>query len=985
MVTLTRSEAKTAFNHVLDHVLGRDDSSFLKSSLAHEGIDDIFDFITLTDDVIDSLVYKDTNDSGTFLPLRKGDKMLVKCFLAYNQHLHTQGNDFEFGTLLQADFDSFRISPLSKVTSPVTVTPTATPSSGIASSTSNVPTIPPYMTSVALFRRAIKKDPSLFPTLKDDRFHDTWHRSFNTQAMAQDISDVLDENYIPTSADDIALFAEKQKYLYAVLETKVLTDRGKAIIRDHEHDFDAQKVYQRIKKYHLSSTKADMESSVILSYITSTRLGEGTWNGTSESFIINWQNQVRLYEKHVPPHDYFSDGQKRTMLQNAVHGIDELRQVKNTADHLATSSGSKVTYDEYISLLLSAAAAYDAKFKPQKTKRQVFFHATEENHDVMEDIEPYDIDSPVSCIQAYASNFRPKPPHPKAMTSTSTVKMSSDKWFSLDDKSKATWDRLDDKAKSIILGYTPIESSSRASSSSTFSSNRSPFGKPPFGGKPPFKPQAHLHEISAYDFLLANMHDLDSQHVNTEPSEDLDDNHPVVDSIDTRLINAAKSNNKGMVPPGDIRRVMSKSSTRFANSAHLQYHVSFHKASSGHSLSLIDRGANGGVAGDDVRILFRTNRTVDIKGIDNHHVNNIGIGTVGGVVTTQHGPVIAIMHQYALLGKGASIHSPCQLEWYKNDVNDKSIHVPGGKQQIKTLDGYTIPLIVKDRLTRLDIRPHTDREFDTLPHVFLTSELDWDPTVLDHAFDNESQWIEPDGHTDLHPNPLFDEFGNYRHRVSVQYLSYFTRQDGKLPEDLIDQCVLHSHQSSPRPNVMEIHELECLDNDQATYDNIECLDKAKAHYDKSSVLPPSTRGPTTIHKKDPDFSLLRPFFGWLSPDIIRKTFQHTTQYARLPTGTTLKRAFRSPNPALNVTRRNEAVACDIVYADVPAIDDGSDTAVIFVGTDTQVTDIYGIKSDKQFVNTLEDNITQRGAPHKLISDSAQVIIGHKVQDILRTL
>ena len=124
------------------------------------------------------------------------------------------------------------------------------------------------------------------------------------------------------------------------------------------------------------------------------------------------------------------------------------------------------------------------------------------------------------------------------------------------------------------------------------------------------------------------------------------------------------------------------------------------------------------------------------------------------------------------------------------------------------LDGYTIPLIVKDGLTRLDIRPHTDREFDTLPHVFLTSELDWDPTVLDHAFDNESQWIEPDGHTDLHPNPLFDEFGNYRHRVSVQYLSYFTRQDGKLPEDLIDQCVLHSHQSSPRPNVMEIHELE---------------------------------------------------------------------------------------------------------------------------------------------------------------------------------
>jgi hypothetical protein len=37
----------------------------------------------------------------------------------------------------------------------------------------------------------------------------------------------------------------------------------------------------------------------------------------------------------------------------------------------------------------------------------------------------------------------------------------------------------------------------------------------------------------------------------------------------------------------------------------------------------------------------------------------------------------------------------------------------------------------------------------------------------------------------------------------------------------------------------------------------------------------------------------------ISADIIQKTFEHTTQYARLPTGTMLKEAFRSPHPALN--------------------------------------------------------------------------------------
>jgi hypothetical protein len=115
------------------------------------------------------------------------------------------------------------------------------------------------------------------------------------------------------------------------------------------------------------------------------------------------------------------------------------------------------------------------------------------------------------------------------------------------------------------------------------------------------------------------------------------------------------------------------------------------------------------------------------------------IGTVGGVIHTNKKLVIGIMNQYALLNKGSSIHSPCQFEWYKNDVNDKYILVPGGLQQrIQTLDGYIIPLSIQDGLTRLNIRPNTDQEFDILP----TSELEWDPCVLDHIFKEDEQWGE---------------------------------------------------------------------------------------------------------------------------------------------------------------------------------------------------------------------------------------------------
>ncbi len=49
---------------------------------------------------------------------------------------------------------------------------------------------------------------------------------------------------------------------------------------------------------------------------------------------------------------------------------------------------------------------------------------------------------------------------------------------------------------------------------------------------------------------------------------------------------------------------------------------------------------------------------------------------------TQHGPVVAILHQYAYTGQGKTIDSSGQLEWYKND--DKSIKVSGGMLHILT-------------------------------------------------------------------------------------------------------------------------------------------------------------------------------------------------------------------------------------------------------------------------------------------------------------
>ncbi len=306
------------------------------------------------------------------------------------------------------------------------------------------------------------------------------------------------------------------------------------------------------------------------------------------------------------------------------------------------------------------------------------------------------------------------------------------------------------------------------------------------------------------------------------------------------------------------------------------------------------------------------------------------------------------MHQYAYTGLGTSIHSSAQLEWYKNDVNDRSIKV-GGLQRITTLEGYVIPLNIIQGLPRMTIRPYTDKEWEELPHVILTSEIDWDPGQLDLTLEDDENWY--DAISDLAADPftnLFDEYGDYRHRVEVQS----TKVVDSL-EDIIDRCV-HT----------------------ATAHDIVSISNTTLAPSDDDVLPPTTQ-PRTITAKDRDYQALRPLFGWLPTDTIKRTFEATTQYARIPMSTILKKHFQSPNPAL--------MATDTIYSDTPAIDSGVTTAQFFVGCDSMLCDVYGMKTDKQFVNTLEDNIRERGAPTKLVSDRAQVEISAKVQDILRTL
>ena len=129
--------------------------------------------------------------------------------------------------------------------------------------------------------------------------------------------------------------------------------------------------------------------------------------------------------------------------------------------------------------------------------------------------------------------------------------------------------------------------------------------------------------------------------------------------------------------PHDIRRVLSSKEspsgkTKQANMLEIAPTLSLHSftaTTSNFKNSLIDRGANGGMAGSNVGIIACTFQRVNISGINNYQVTNLKVVSYNGVINTHCGLVIRIFHQYAYMPTKKTIHSSTQLEHFKNTVD----------------------------------------------------------------------------------------------------------------------------------------------------------------------------------------------------------------------------------------------------------------------------------------------------------------------------
>ena len=425
-----------------------------------------------------------------------------------------------------------------------------------------------------------------------------------------------------------------------------------------------------LKDYMKLSATARLMLQNLLAYLSSYSIASAHGKYTYKSALLNWTNKMKEYNDMAGLNSITSM-QAKAMLVNVLMEVKALNDIRQQELLASKASGRTVafTYEEYVSLALHVCGQLDANVVAKKYNNgKIKFHSfdnfetyltkiedgkspfieelDEDNNEEIEEIDDYSI-SKTKIGEADNGITIPK---------LFYLQLLSD--------AKEFWCGLKAKDKQLIYdSFT--------------------------------KPRTLAIKATDTNKWVTFKRDPINQQVNksiTDDNDNVDNKDSIEEDVDYTIASTTSKpdslkkvfNAKREAKVSDITSVISTKTDgtkccplvpeyllpKWDNKSYY-YDIDTHEyvvsliASRSNKNSLIDRGANGGVAGSNVRTISINDRSVSITGIDNHEMSNIPIGTVGSVVYCQHGEVIAIMPQYVITGKGCTIHSSTQFKHYK--------------------------------------------------------------------------------------------------------------------------------------------------------------------------------------------------------------------------------------------------------------------------------------------------------------------------------
>jgi hypothetical protein len=288
MVNTRRSTmTDQTFDHVVIQLMDIGTQTIGYKILVHNHVSSAYDLAALTDNEIQNMVTNELDSTGAVSNKDVKLPLYIQSSIRHMGNLLRQMQQTNGGTLTGKDilgiskqeWNMFRIRAPIVPTNPPSfmMTNPVTYSSGNNSN------------DLKDFIKGIKRDKSQYEIMKDEHDIDNWQRSFIAQARAHNIAEVFDPLYTPISQSDYEHFNAKKQFAFTVLDATLKTDMGKTLVHKHQYSGDAQLIWKEMMEYMRTSTHAQIWSSDLLSWITSTKYNE-TWNGTTHSFILYWLN-----------------------------------------------------------------------------------------------------------------------------------------------------------------------------------------------------------------------------------------------------------------------------------------------------------------------------------------------------------------------------------------------------------------------------------------------------------------------------------------------------------------------------------------------------------------------------------------------------------------------------------------------------------------------------------------------------------------------
>ena len=373
-------------------------------------------------------------------------------------------------------------------------------------------------TALNNFKKGTKRDASVYPIFKNDKYYDTFQRSFLENLKAQGLYDVADPDHDPENGDtyEKELFKGKQSFVYSVLVTPLQTDKGRELVKEFEGD--ARSIILKLHHYHTKSNVAQHDIITLTTDITNLTLN-ASWKGTVRQFLSHFKEKLRLLDSLVPVSDQLPGTIRITFLQRAVQQNHDHRQihVMDSVWRFKTDSTDALTFDTYYNLPWDAAHQYDLHQVKKGPQRKAFFSKQEE----ISDDDEY-----ANAEEQFSTDPEPEEHSPYSVYQSSFHPKMSQKSF----LPRNIWETLSESTKQMIIEHnkkvklnnpTPYPSGSKTKPNPTL-------------GKPTPAPQ-QVHQ----------------------PSQDEPTEEPPPDTSTQTLVNKCLA--ESGIDPTDIQNVMSVS------------------------------------------------------------------------------------------------------------------------------------------------------------------------------------------------------------------------------------------------------------------------------------------------------------------------------------------------------------------------------------------------------------------------------------------